>query len=369
MTYPYDDDETEDRVIARALDTDNSDEAAMDRATLDEYRKVLAYLPFEEIEPPAALEDRTIEAALARRPAAIPSINRRAKRRATARWVTLGAAVTAAAAVIGFMFVTGNDAKATPGGRVDLAGAGTENVVDPVLATPGVRKAPLMVSNRVVGQAALTPDGDGVLYDLTLAASRPGRAPLGLARDRRASVVPIGQLEPPSADTVHFMVNGDVSAVRACRSRSRTAARRRRPRRPVRSSPAPSSERPAPRSLTTRARSQAARRRLRAAVGKSDSRRVRKRLRRFDRSSAGVPGGPRRSRTRKRVDAAAARAQEALTVLARTLSRRADRATASITKARPRSATQGPNRPAADPKVDQAPSELNGSRLPATALA
>ena len=104
MTYPYDD-ETEDRVIARALDADDSDEAAMDRATLDEYRQVLAYLPFEEIEPPAALEDRTIEAALARRPAEIPSINRRAKRRATARWVTLGAAVTAAAAVIGFMFV------------------------------------------------------------------------------------------------------------------------------------------------------------------------------------------------------------------------------------------------------------------------
>ena len=155
MTYPYDDDETEDRVIARALDTDNSDEAAMDRATLDEYRKVLAYLPFEEIEPPAALEDRTIEAALARRPAEIPSINRRAKRRATARWVTLGAAVTAAAAVIGFMFVTGNDAKATPGGRVDLAGAGTENVVDPVLATPGVRKAPLIGrrSDRRPGRA------------------------------------------------------------------------------------------------------------------------------------------------------------------------------------------------------------------------
>ena len=212
MTYPYDDDETEDRVIARALDTDDSDEAAMDRATLDEYRKVLAYLPFEEIEPPATLEDRTIEAALARRPAEIPSINRRAKRRATARWVTLGASVTAAAAVIGFMFVTGNDAKATPGGRVDLAGAGTENVVDPVLATPGVRKAPLMVSNRVVGQAALTPDGDGVLYDLTLPPAGVGEHLwVWLVTDGR--VVPIGQLEPPSAETVHFMVNGDVSAV------------------------------------------------------------------------------------------------------------------------------------------------------------
>ena len=148
MTYPYDD-ETEDRVIARALDADDSDEAAMDRATLDEYREVLAYLPFEEIEPPAALEDRTIEAALARRPAEIPSINRRASRRATARWVTLGAAVTAAAAVIGFMFVTGDDAKHTPGGRVDLAGAGVEDV--------STRSSQRPVSARHRSSATVTP--------------------------------------------------------------------------------------------------------------------------------------------------------------------------------------------------------------------
>ena len=173
-------------MIARALDADDSDEAAMDRATLDEYRKVLAYLPFEEIEPPAALEERTIEAALARRPAAIPSINRRAKRRATARWVTLGAAVTAAAAVIGFMFVTGNDAKSTPGGRVDLAGAGTEDVTTPILATPGVRKAPLIGDGQTVGQAALTPAGDGALYKLDARRRPAGRsAPVALAGDER----------------------------------------------------------------------------------------------------------------------------------------------------------------------------------------
>src|SRR6185436_12584208 len=93
--------------------------------------------------------------------------------RATARWVTLGAAVTAAAAVIGFMVVTGDDAKSTPGGRVDLAGSGVENVIDPVLNTPGVRKAPLIGDGHTVGQAALTPAGDGVLYDLMLADELP----------------------------------------------------------------------------------------------------------------------------------------------------------------------------------------------------
>ncbi len=216
MTYPYDD-ETEDRVIARALDADNgdpdnSDEAAMDRATLDEYRKVLAYLPLEEIEPPAALEDRTIEAALTRRPAQIPSINRRAKRRATARWITLGAAVTAAAAVIGFMFVTGDDAKNTPGGRVDLAGAANEDVLTPILATPGVRKATLIGDGDAVGKAALTPAGDGVLYDLMLAEQLPNGQHLWMWLVTDGKVVPIGQLADPSA-TVHFIVSGDVSAV------------------------------------------------------------------------------------------------------------------------------------------------------------
>ena len=63
MSYPND--EAEDRVIARALDAEEADEAAMDRATLDEYRRVLAHLPFEEVAPPAALEHRVFEAALA----------------------------------------------------------------------------------------------------------------------------------------------------------------------------------------------------------------------------------------------------------------------------------------------------------------
>ena len=37
----------------------------MNRATLDEYRRVLAHLPFDELAPPAVLEDRVIDAALA----------------------------------------------------------------------------------------------------------------------------------------------------------------------------------------------------------------------------------------------------------------------------------------------------------------
>ena len=68
MSYPHD--EAEDQVIGRALDADDTnetDEAAMDRATLDEYQRVLAHLPFDEIAPPAELEDRVVAAALAQR--------------------------------------------------------------------------------------------------------------------------------------------------------------------------------------------------------------------------------------------------------------------------------------------------------------
>jgi Anti-sigma-K factor rskA len=215
MSYPHD--EAEDRVIARALDidrTDEIDEAAMDRATLDEYREVLAYLFVEEQAPPAGLEDRVVDAALARRPAAARSIARPARRRSTARWITLGAAVAAAAAVITFMFATTGDDGGAPGGRVELAAAGNAQVV-PVLQTPGVRKAPLETQDGAqvgdVGDAALAPDGNGVLYNLDLP-TRPGYEPyVWLVTD--TEVVPIGALTMPT-ESQAFDVTGDVGAVK-----------------------------------------------------------------------------------------------------------------------------------------------------------
>jgi hypothetical protein len=218
MTYPYDD--AEDRLIARALDIDGTDdieeidEAAMDRATVDEYRRVLAYLSVDEIAPPAGLEDRVIDAALDQRPAAAHSIarpTRSRRRRSTARWVTLGAAVAAAAAVIAFMFATTGNESHTPGGRVNLASAGNAEVL-PVLRTPGVRKAPLETNDGThVGDAALAPDGRGVLYNLDVPTRSGDQLYVWLVTD--AEVVPIGPLTMPKGSYA-LDVTGDVSAVK-----------------------------------------------------------------------------------------------------------------------------------------------------------
>ncbi len=186
MSYPND--EAEDRVIARALDAEEADEAAMDRATLDEYRRVLAHLPFEEVAPPAALEHRVFEAALASRPASVPSIaGRAAKRRSTARWVTLGAAVAAAAAVVTFMFTTSGDSGGV-GGRVELTR--TVGAPDNIVNQPGARTATLTSegvqgATQEIGKVALAPNGEGVLYELQLPQTGPGESRLGLARRQR----------------------------------------------------------------------------------------------------------------------------------------------------------------------------------------
>ena len=185
MSYPND--EAEDRVIARALDAEETDEAAMDRATVEEYQKVLAYLPFDEVAPPVAVEQRVFDAALAARPAAATSIHRRpaSKRRATARWITLGAAVAAAAAVVAFMFTTSGDSGGV-GGRVELASAsGSAEIVE----QPGAKVATLTAkASRVPARSArsrLRLMAKASSTTSTSPTSPTGRSRLGLARRER----------------------------------------------------------------------------------------------------------------------------------------------------------------------------------------
>ncbi|MGH8978500.1 MAG: anti-sigma factor domain-containing protein [Acidimicrobiia bacterium] len=215
MSYPHD--EHEDRVIARALDVDtdtDTDEAAMDRATLDEYRQVLAHLPFDEVAPPAELEDRVFAAALETRPAAVPSIGHSsARKRAAARWVTLGAAVAAAAAVVTFMFTTSNDT--TPvRGTVDPIRA--DFPLRDIINDPEARNAVLLTEGegapREAGQVALTPEGEGAIVDLTLPATTRGEVVwVWLVVDDTKT--PIGVLRDPTVTRVRFDVTGDATAV------------------------------------------------------------------------------------------------------------------------------------------------------------
>ena len=237
MSYPND--EAEDRVIARALDAEEADEAAMDRATLDEYRRVLAHLPFEEVAPPAALEHRVFEAALASRPAAVPSIaGRAAKRRATARWVTLGAAVTAAAAaVITFMFTTSGDSgrsRRTRRAHARASAPPTSSSTSPARRTATLTSEGVQGATQEIGKVALAPDGEGVLYDLQLA-DAPARArSSGSGSSPTTSSCRSAPIADPTTETVPFKVTGDERHGRRRRDvdrDQRRAAGRTRPRR------------------------------------------------------------------------------------------------------------------------------------------
>jgi hypothetical protein len=157
----------EDRAIARALDVP-IDEGPVDERALDEYRRVVAQLPVDEVTPPAELEERTIAAALARRPAAATSLaGARAKRRSYGRLAALGA-VAAAAAVIGGVLVTLRDSPSTPNPSGSLASAAStgESPKD-LIDNPGARVGTFGGG----GGAVLTSAGDGALYDLPTTAA------------------------------------------------------------------------------------------------------------------------------------------------------------------------------------------------------
>ena len=81
----------DDRAIARALDAafDAETESA-DAGLVDEYREVLGEMALPEVTPRAELEDVVVAAALERRPATVPALDRSRARRAhrigSSRW-------------------------------------------------------------------------------------------------------------------------------------------------------------------------------------------------------------------------------------------------------------------------------------------
>jgi hypothetical protein len=153
----------EDRAIARALGTDADATGPVDERALDDYREVLAHMPFDERTPPADLEERVLAAAVARRAPAkvVAALEARRSRRTAARWTVVGASLAAAAAVVAFLLASGGGSDPAPKARMELANS-TRATVDAVLATPGVRQGTLVDT----GSVALAPDGRGVVYDL-----------------------------------------------------------------------------------------------------------------------------------------------------------------------------------------------------------
>jgi hypothetical protein len=238
VTDAWDD---EDRAIARALGADvpvdhgtsaerATDDAPDDEATADDatddatfadYEAVVAMLPFEAVAPAPELEDRVVAAALARRPATIRSIDpavrsadtkrnagKPARAHSTRRWVGAGVAAVAAAAIV-VVLLAGRtpSGSGSTGGRIQPAAA--NGGVARVLAEPGTRQGVLRSPTGVSGgRVVLDPSGSGYLTGLRI----PSAGTTEWLWLDTASPVRVGPI--PRASTVHFVVHGDVSAVR-----------------------------------------------------------------------------------------------------------------------------------------------------------
>jgi len=168
--------DAEDQAIARALGAASEAETRdADERLIDEYRDVLAHLPVPEIEPRADLEDRVLSAALARRAAPTPSIERarddrnRNRNRNRIRVAVLAITTAAAAVVIGLIVTAQSSSSPTAGGRIVNTTYRGEDV-QALLRTPGARVADLGPS---AGKVVVVPDGRSAIYDVPATQTDP----------------------------------------------------------------------------------------------------------------------------------------------------------------------------------------------------
>ena len=214
MTDTWDD---EDRAIARALRAEAPDDGApVDDDAVADYEAVVALLPVDEVTPPSGLEDRVVAAALARRPAAVRSIDRSrnvlppASTHGSRRWIGAAAAAVAAAAIIVVLFAGRTPSvPSSPGARIQPVASPGD--LGRVLTAPGTRQGVLRTPAGVdAGRAILDPKGSGFLTGLSFPAA--SRTNYWLWLDTDTAPVRVGII--PIASTVHFVVHGDVRAVR-----------------------------------------------------------------------------------------------------------------------------------------------------------
>ena len=128
----------------------------------DDDRAVLAHLPFDEVAPPPELEERTMAAALARRPAGADELAAaRHRRRSGVRLLTVAAAAIVAIVAIGALVATRDESPGAPN-RIEAVSASRADVQE-LLDSAGSRTGRFPGGT---GKAVLATDGRGDLYDL-----------------------------------------------------------------------------------------------------------------------------------------------------------------------------------------------------------
>jgi hypothetical protein len=158
----WDDD---DRAIARALDPSAAGDVNADRQRVDEYREVLGHLG-PEVTPRPGLEDDVVAAALARRPAASPSVDRGRRRRANrVRVAVLAAAVVASVFIAGLIISEQSTGTPAPSAHVTLATVRRADVTA-LLRAPGTRRGVFRPVLPTRGLVVLGANGKGFVYQL-----------------------------------------------------------------------------------------------------------------------------------------------------------------------------------------------------------
>jgi hypothetical protein len=208
----------DERAIARALHSGDDDAPAepVDDALVADYEEVLARLHGTDRQPPADLEDRIVDAALAARPAAIRSLDATRRRRRTDHPGRRRLAIVATAAAIagGVVVVSLREDDGGGDSEAELVGEATPAELDALLDDPTSRQLELRdtngapVASIVVGPADEIGTTEGYLYDVELPPAPPDRT-YWLWVTSPDGPVAVGDIGA-SPTSAHFQVSGEV---------------------------------------------------------------------------------------------------------------------------------------------------------------
>jgi hypothetical protein len=201
-------DQFEEMVIGHALDALEADASNLpDDATTEgavrEYQEVLSYMPVDELQPPAALEDRVFAAARALRPPSVPSISRR---RRNVRIAVLASAASVAAVVSLVLIADRNPTSNAP--QAQAISTLRSEVVDHLNATPGARGFDLTGASGTVGRVVVAQE-QGALYATSLPVDPTVSYWFWVTGDKN-SAVPVSTVAPPHGGLV-FAVRGKMT--------------------------------------------------------------------------------------------------------------------------------------------------------------